>query len=167
MPGSNYFAEASAIQNSDQGHLRIDDRISDKDFLFGSLSLSSASLLNPPALSPANMGALAVGFNLNGLARFGMLSYTHIWRPTLITETRVAYNRSVQIRTDSDGTLDDYKTYGIGGYDPFTTAAKGGLPTFTITNYSSLGGPGLTPATNTAWFTTSSRMSQSITGLTH
>ncbi len=146
VPGSNYFAEASAVQSSDQGHLRIDHRITDKDQLFGSLSLSSGSLLNPPALSAANMGALSPGFDLNGLSRFAMLSYTHIWRPTIISETRVAYNRSVQIRTDSDGPLDDYKTYGVGGYDPFSTAAKGGLPTFTLTNYSSLGGPGFDPS---------------------
>jgi outer membrane receptor protein involved in Fe transport len=146
IPGSNFFAAARAVQDNDQGHLRIDHRITDKDQLFGSLSLSSGSLLNPPALSQANSGALAPGYDLNSLARFGMLSYTRIWTPQIISETRVAYNRSVQIRTDSDGLVDNYKTYGIPGYDPFTTAARGGLPTLAITNYSSLGGPGFNPS---------------------
>jgi Carboxypeptidase regulatory-like domain/TonB dependent receptor len=149
VPGSNYFAPAQAKQNNDQGHLRIDHKFTDRDSLFGSLSWSNGTLLNPPALSQANGGALAPGYSSDLLSRLAMLSYTRIWTPTILTETRVAYTRSVQNRADSDGTIDSYKVYGIPGYDPFTSQAGGGLPTFSIDNYSSLGGPTFNPSYET------------------
>ncbi len=146
VPGSNYFAPALAQQNNDQGNLRIDHRITEKDSLFGSLSWSDGIQLNPPALSTVNSGALAPGYTQIQGSRLGMLSYTRIWTPALLSETRVAFTRSVQVRTDSDGKIDDHQIYGIPGYDPFTTQAGGGLPTLSITGYSSLGGPTFEPS---------------------
>lgn len=146
VPGSNYFAPALAIQNNDQGNLRVDHRITDKDQLFGSLSWSNGSQLNPPALSTAAGGALAPGYDSTMLSRLAMLSYTRIWTPSILSETRVGYNRSVQLRSDSDTNLDSYKAFGIPGYDPFTTESGGGLPTLLMTNYSNLGGPTFNPS---------------------
>jgi hypothetical protein len=119
LPSSNFFAPALAQQQNNSGNLRIDHKISDKDSLFGSLSWSNGWQLNPPALSTANLGALAPGYSAIMLSRLAMLSYTRIWTPSILSETRVAYTRSVQNRNDSDGTIDSYKVYGIPGYDRF------------------------------------------------
>jgi hypothetical protein len=146
VPGSNYFAPALAVQGNDQGNLRIDHQITAKDQLFGSLSWSNGSQLNPPALSAAFNGALGPGYDSTLLSRLAMLSYTRIWTPSILSETRVGYNRSVQLRADSDTSLDSYKAFGIPGYDPFTTRVGGGLPNLPITNYSTLGGPNFNPS---------------------
>ncbi len=146
IPGSNYFAPALAKQNNDQGNARIDHRISDKDSLFGSISWSQGLQLNPPALSTAFDGALGPGYTQTQGSRLGMLSYTRIWTPALLSETRVAFTRSVQVRNQSTQNDDSYKQFGIPGYDPFTTEAAGGLPNFSIANYSSLGSATFEPS---------------------
>jgi hypothetical protein len=147
VPGGNYFAAATAQQQNDQGNLRIDHKISDKDSLFGSLSWSNGSLFNPPAIGfTAASGSLAPGYNQSQLSRLAMLSYTRIWSPAILSETRVAYNRSVQIRQDSALNFDSYTYFGIPGYNPFTTMGGGGLPSLAIDGYSTLGGPTFTPS---------------------
>ena len=146
IPGNN-FAPAKAQQQNDQGNLRIDHKISDKDTLFGSLSWSNGTQQNPasPGLS-TNDGALAPGYNQYFLSRLGMLSYTRIWNPAILTETRLAYTRSVVFRGLQDQSLDAYKLYGINGYDPYTTSAGGGLPAFGVTGYTIPGSGGFNPA---------------------
>jgi hypothetical protein len=146
VPGSNYFAPAEATQNNDQGNARIDHRITDKDMLFGSISWSQGLQLNPPALSTAYDGALAPGYTQTQGSRLAMLSYTHIFTPAILSETRVAFTRSVQVRNQSDVKDDSYKQFGIPGYDPFTTIAGGGLPNLSITGYSSLGSATFEPS---------------------
>jgi hypothetical protein len=147
VPGGNYFAAATATQQNDQGNLRIDHKISDKDSLFGSLSWSNGSLFNPPATGfTAASGSLAPGYNQSQLSRLAMLSYTRIWTPAILSETRVAYNRSVQIRQDSALNFDSYTYFGIPGYNPFTTMGGGGLPSLGIDGYSTFGGPTFTPS---------------------
>jgi Carboxypeptidase regulatory-like domain len=147
VPGSNYYAPALAKEPNDQGNARIDHKISDKDYLFGSVSWSQGQQINPPATGlTVNDGALSPGFVQNQGSRLGMLSYTRIWTPALLSETRVAFTRSVQDRILSTQNQDEYKAYGIPGYDPFTTQAGGGLPDFVITNYSTLGSPDFEPS---------------------
>jgi len=146
VPGSNYFAPALAKQPNDQGNMRIDHKISDKDYLFGSLSWSQGQQINPPALSQVNDGALAPGYVQTQGSRLAMLSYTRIWTPAVLSETRAAFTRSVQVRNQSTLNEDEYKEYGIPGYDPFTTEAGGGLPDLSITGYSTLGSANFEPS---------------------
>ena len=108
---------------------RVDYRLSDKDSLFGSLSWSNTSKTDGAPLP----GALDdTGFNGAGeidLSRNGQMSYTRVWSPTLVTESRVGFTRLVTSRIGANPSTDLFKQFGIGGYDPTAaTANNGGLP---------------------------------------
>jgi hypothetical protein len=134
VPRNNFFYATAGNQQVDQWDIRMDHRISDKDNIFGSLSWSDANKYNAPPLP----GALdSTAFNSNAeetLARNAMLSYTRVWTPALITETRVAYTRLVTARTQFDPDTDQYTAFGIGGYNP-TGPLNGGLPSTSVDNY--------------------------------
>ncbi len=137
-PNNNYFNPTSGSQQVDQGDVRVDHRISDKDSLFGSLSWSDTNKFNAQPLP----GALdATYFNSNSevdLARNAMVSYTRVWSPAIISETRVAFTRLVTSRLQANPNVDQFKAFGIGGYNP-TTTLNGGLPSVGIDNYSGFG----------------------------
>jgi hypothetical protein len=134
VPRNNFFYATAGNQQVDQWDVRIDHRISDKDNLFGSLSWSDANKYNEPPLP----GALdSTAFNSNAeetLARNAMISYTRVWTPAVITETRVAYTRLVTARTQFDPETDQFAAFGIGGYNP-TGPLNGGLPSTSVDNY--------------------------------
>ncbi|MBC7924883.1 MAG: TonB-dependent receptor [Bryobacteraceae bacterium] len=138
FPQNNYFVTTKGRQTVDQYDVRIDHKISDNDSIFGSLSWSDSDKLNEQPLP----GALdATYFNSNAeitLARNAMLSYTRVWTPSIITETRAAYTRLVTSRLQADPDVDQFKAFGIGGYNP-TTTLNGGLPSTNIERYSGFG----------------------------
>ncbi len=69
-----------------------------------------------------------------------MLSWTHIFSPTLVNEARVGFSRLVTERTQANATTDEFKAIGIGGYDPTGAAAlNGGLPQFGLGRYRQVG----------------------------
>jgi hypothetical protein len=137
-PQNDFFNSTSGHQTTDQGDGRVDYRLSDKDSLFGSLSWSNLSKLNAPPLP----GALDNGgFNGNteeDLGRNAQLSYTRVWRPTIISETRVGYSRLVTSRVQAGANTDQFKAFGIGGYDP-TVSLNGGLPQIGLNRYTQIG----------------------------
>ncbi len=137
-PNNNYFNPTNATQQVDQADLRVDHRISDKDSIFGSLSWSNTNKFNAQPLP----GALdATYFNSNSeedLARNAMLSYTRVWNPSIISETRAAFTRLITSRLQANAGVDQFKAFGIGGYNP-TTSLNGGLPSTNIDNYSGFG----------------------------
>jgi hypothetical protein len=58
-----------------------------------------------------------------------MLSWTHIFSPTLVNEARIGFTRLVTSRTQANSNVDLFKQFGIQGFDP-TTTGNGGLPRF-------------------------------------
>jgi hypothetical protein len=129
QPTNDYYYNTTGAQNTDQGDARVDYRLSDKDSLFGSLSWSDTSKSDGAPLA----GALDdTGFNGAGeidLSRNGQMSYTHVWNPSLVTESRVGFTRLVTSRIGANPTTDLFTQFGIGGYDPTTaTSNNGGLP---------------------------------------
>ena len=152
FPQNDYFVTTKGRQTVDQEDVRIDHRISDKDSLFGSVSWSDSSKFNGQPLP----GALdATYFNSNAedtLARNAMLSYTRVWTPTILSETRVAFTRLVTSRTQADPNTNQFKAFGIGGYDP-TTTLNGGLPSTNIDRYSGFGASDWLPSKeyNNVW----------------
>ncbi len=151
-PQNNYFNPTNGTQQADQGDVRVDHRISDKDSIFGSLSWSDVNKFNAQPLP----GALdATYFNSNSevdLARNAMLSYARVWSPSIISETRVAFSRLVTSRLQAQPGVDQFKAYGIGGYDP-TTTLNGGLPSTGIDGYSGFGASDWLPSKeyNNVW----------------
>ncbi len=134
-PTNDYFYNTTGGLVTDQGDARVDYRLSDKDSLFGSLSWSNTSKTDGAPLP----GALDdTGFNGAGeidLSRNAQLSYTHVFSPSLVTETRLGFTRLVTSRIGANPTADQFAAFGIGGYNPTTAAANnGGLPQIGFSN---------------------------------
>ena len=134
-PTNDYYYNTVGALVTDQGDARVDYRLTEKDSLFGSLSWSNTSKTDGAPLP----GALDdTGFNGAGeidLSRNAQLSYTHVWSPTLVTETRLGFTRLVTSRIGANPSTDLFKQFGIGGYNPTTaTANNGGLPQIGFSN---------------------------------
>src|SRR5581483_9166618 len=135
---NNYFASTPGQQNTDQGDGRVDYRLSDKDSLFGTISWSNLNKFNgaplPGLLDASPFNAVTE----EDLGRNAMLSYTRVWKPNVLTETRVGFSRLVTSRVGANPEVDAFKAVGIGGYNP-TGPLNGGLPQFGLGRYSQIG----------------------------
>ncbi len=127
FPQNDYFASTAGRQTTDQGDGRVDYRLSEKDSLFGSLSWSNLSKLNAPPLPGALDGSPFNAVTEEDLGRNAQMSYTRVWKPSIISETRVGFSRLVTSRVGANPNTDEFKALGIGGYDP-VGALNGGLP---------------------------------------
>jgi hypothetical protein len=141
LPAANFLPTAPARQNIDQFDVRLDHRLTDKDSLFGSLSWSDES----KTIAPPLPGALdASGFNgaeEQNLGRNAMISWTRVWSPTLLTETRAAFTRLVTERYQGNSDEDLFAEFGIRGLNPTGSAERnGGLPQINMGGYSAFGG---------------------------
>ncbi|MEP6534782.1 MAG: TonB-dependent receptor, partial [Bryobacteraceae bacterium] len=138
IPANNYFNVVSGSDNTYQGDVRIDHKVSDKDSIFGSLSWSEERKFNgTPLPAVLDAGGFA-GQNETDLSRNAMISYTRVWTPSLLTETRAAFSRLVTERVQANAGVDLFKQFGIGGYNP-TTTLNGGLPQTGMQDYTTIG----------------------------
>jgi hypothetical protein len=145
-PQNDYYALTAGGLRTDQGDGRVDFHLSDKDSLFGSISWSDTNKSNVPPFQGALDGGNFYGVSEEDLGRNAQIGYTRIWSPKIISETRVAYSRLVTSRVQGNAQTDEFKAYGIGGYDP-TTTNNGGLPQFGLGNYSQIGANDWLPTT--------------------
>ncbi len=128
-PTNDFYYNTTGKLVTDQGDARVDYRLSEKNTLFGSLSWSDTSKSDGAPLP----GALDdTGFNGAGevdLARNAQISFTHVFSPSLVTESRVGFTRLVTSRIGANPSTDMFQQFGIGGYNPTTaTTNNGGLP---------------------------------------
>lgn len=154
LPAANYLPTAPAQQDNDQFDIRIDHKLSDKDSLFGSLSWSEEN----KRITPPLPGALdASGFNgaeEKNQGRNAMVSWTRVWSPTFLTETRLAFSRLITQRFQANSDQDLFTTIGIRGLNPTTsTSRNGGLPQIDMGGYSAFGGSNWLPTKeyNNVW----------------
>ncbi len=126
-PQNDYFVSTPGQQNTDQGDVRTDYRVTDKDTIFGSLSWSNLNKFNGAILPGALDGTPFNAVTEEDLGRNAQLSWTRVWKPNIISETRVAFSRLVTSRVGATPDTDQFKALGIGGYDP-TGPLNGGLP---------------------------------------
>jgi len=152
IPQNDYFIVTPVTQGIDQGDGRVDYHISEKDSLFGSLSWSEKSQTNGQPLPGALDATYFASAQEIDLARNAMLSWTRVWNPRLISETRVAFTRLVTSRTQADPNTDQFAAFGIGGYNP-TTTLNGGLPSIGVGRYSGFGASDWLPSKeyNNVW----------------
>jgi Carboxypeptidase regulatory-like domain len=154
QPTGDYFYNTPGSQLTDQGDLRMDYRLSDKDSIFGSMSWGNTS---KASVAPFPGALDNSGFSGTGevdLNRNGQISYTRVWSPTIVTETRASFTRLVTSRVGANPNVDLFKQFGIGGYNPTTAyTANGGLPNITPGGYSGFGGAqwGPTLEYNNVW----------------
>ncbi len=134
--------------------LRVDYRLSDKDSVFGSMSWGNT---NKTSVAPFPGALDNSGFSGTGeidLNRNGQISYTRVWTPTVVTETRASFTRLVTSRVGANPDADLFKQFGIGGYNPTTAyTANGGLPSMSASGYTGFGGAqwGPTLEYNNVW----------------
>jgi len=140
QPLNDYFYNTAGGENVDQGDGRVDYRLSDKDNLFGSMSWGNTSKSDvaplPGVLDDTGFGGAAE----IDLSRNAQMSYSRVWSPSLVTETRLGFTRLVTARFTNTPTSDVFSKFGIGGYDPTpTTLNNGGLPNIGIGSYVTIG----------------------------
>jgi hypothetical protein len=141
LPDANFIVVTSGRQQNDQGDLRIDWRASDNDTVFGSLSWSEESKYQTPPLPGLLDSGGFAGETEQNRGRNAMLSWTRVWTPSVLTETRLAYTRLVTQRVQANSTVDAFKEVGIGGLNPIHAFAQnGGLPAIALAGYSTVGG---------------------------
>jgi hypothetical protein len=151
-PTNDYYYLTHGGIQTDQGDSRVDYRLSDKDSLFGSVSWSNTEKNQaPPYAGALDNGGWANETDIN---RNAQLSYTRVWSPTLVTETRLAFTRLETAHWNATAYTDELKAYGIGGYD-YTNSCNGcgGLPNISTGGYTTFGGPDWTPTIeyNNVW----------------
>jgi len=149
FPANDYFVSSPGSQTTDQGDARVDYRLTDKDTLYGTLSWADTEKANTAPFPGALDGASFQGVSEQDLSRNAMLSWTRVWTPAILSETRIGFTRLVTARTQGNAGTDEYKALGLAGYDP-TTTLNGGLPQIQFcsssfqtqycgTNYSQIG----------------------------
>jgi hypothetical protein len=154
QPTGDYFYNTAGSQLTDQGDMRVDYRLSDKDSVFGSMSWGNT---NKTSVAPFPGALDNSGFNGTGeidLNRNGQISYTRVWKPTVVSETRASFTRLVTSRVGANPDADLFKEFGIGGYNPTTAyTANGGLPSMSASGYTGFGGAqwGPTLEYNNVW----------------
>ncbi len=135
---NDYYTVTPGTLDTEQGDLRVDYHLSDKDSLFGGLSWSNTNKSSVQPFAGSLDGSNFNGVGEQDLGRNGNLSYTRVWNPTLISETRLAFSRLVTSRVQGNSSIDEFTANGIGGYNP-TTPLNGGLPQFGLGIYSQVG----------------------------
>ncbi|HWD97754.1 MAG TPA: TonB-dependent receptor, partial [Bryobacteraceae bacterium] len=155
FPGNDFYYTTPGKWITDQGDGRVDYRLSEKDSLFGSLSWSNTSKTDGAPFPGALDGTPYNGAAETDLSRNGQISYTRVWSPSLISESRIGFTRLVTGRVGADPTTNAFQQFGIGGYNPFGNQANnGGLPPMAYSNgYTTVGTVNWIPITeyNNVW----------------
>ena len=113
----NYSVNRNNTDDTNAFDVRIDQNFSESDSIFGRFSCSNANRFRP---GPFDGDADGGGFN-NGTEAVrtmgAALSYTHSFRPTLINESRIGFNREhvYRVQANGDDTSNIPLKYGIPG----------------------------------------------------
>lgn len=119
--------------------VRIDHRLTDNDSIFGSMSwIEEKKFKSPPLPGDLDAGGFG-GETEENKSRNAMMSYTRVWGPTLITETRAAFTRLITTRVQANADKDSFAALGFGGLNPFSEN-NGGLSRLSPQGYSTVGG---------------------------
>ncbi len=133
-----YYTVTPGNLVTDQGDGRVDYHMNDSNSIFGTLSWANTSKNSVQPFQGALDGGDFNGVGEIDLGRNAMLSWTHIFSPTMVNEARVGFSREVTSRTQANSSTDEYKALGIQGYDP-TIPLNGGLPQFGLGRYKQVG----------------------------
>jgi hypothetical protein len=138
LPQNDFYTVTPGALNTDQGDGRVDYHYNDANSIFGTISWTNTAKSSVQPFAGALDGGNFNGTSEQDLGRNGMISWAHIFSPTLVNEARVGFSRLVTARTQANANTDEYKAVGISGYDP-TTTLNGGLPQFGLGRYSQVG----------------------------
>lgn len=134
---NNYLTNPIEPNNSDQGDVRIDHKISDRDSIFGRFSMANQSLTPPSPIPPPLGGAAFSSGDWINKTRSVALSETHIFSPRVVNEFRAGYTRLQTQRLQFNSGDNLSSQIGLPGI-PFTNG-NGGLPRFDLDGLDSFG----------------------------
>lgn len=152
---NNQVTNPKFVQNWDQGDIRADWNVDPNTTLFGRFSQqntytappSTFGLRSIPGLSvPVGLGNLATYAGTSDLvAHHAVISGTHVFSPTLIMDARFGYGR-FNLHALKDGASEGAQLgekLGVknSNQGPFSN----GIPVFSPSNYTGIGGPGSLP----------------------
>ena len=107
QPTNDYAYATPGGLGSYQGDSRVDYKLSDKSSFFGSVSWANTDKHETPELPGPLDGSSwsnEIDFNRNA-----QLSYTRVWNPTMVTESRVSFTRLGIARHQFEAANDEYK----------------------------------------------------------
>jgi hypothetical protein len=143
--GSNFISEPKLTQSRNNFDVRIDQKFSDRDSLFGRFSYEDQPSFTPaPFQNPLDGGAFQDGTEDDAFRSFA-LSETHLFSPSFINEFRVGYNRINTHRYQNYANENVAQELGFPGvpYGP----NLGGLPQITFSDGTAgIGASGFLPA---------------------
>lgn len=130
---NNYIAVANDSDQWDSFLMKFDERISNKDNLSYRYTKRYNRTTNPLA------GSAIPGFGNNVLAHQSLMgaTFTHMFSPVLINETRVGFSRTASHTRGFNLGHDYAADFGLSGTT--TDPQLIGFPRFTITGYAALG----------------------------
>ena len=134
---NNYLSNPVEPNDTDQGDVRVDHRISEKDSFFARFSMSDQNLTPPAAIPPPLSAAAFSSGDWTNNTRQGVFSETHIFSPRVVNEFRAGYTRLRTERLQFNANDNLSSQIGIPGI-PFTSN-NGGLPRFRVSGLSSFG----------------------------
>ncbi len=139
----NIASGGTSILRLDQFSARADHRFSDHDSLFGVYEFAD-STESVPILNPLCGSRTVPGWGCDEVQRtqHSVLTWTHMFSPSLINEARVGYTRFAFFRLQEDRTVDVVNRLGIRGLtDAGKTPFNNGAPTTVVTGFATIGGP--------------------------
>jgi hypothetical protein len=144
--GNNFLANPVRRETRNNFDARVDQKFSDKDNMFARFSIE-----NQPSFIPGTFGGLADGGGFfsgdeNFSYRSVAISWMHVFKPELINEFRLGYNRvnaqrlQLNANTDVSGSS-EINFPGV----PFSPGI-GGLPQLNFSDVATLGSPTFLPS---------------------
>ncbi|PYT32732.1 MAG: TonB-dependent receptor [Acidobacteria bacterium] len=134
---NNYLTNPIEPNQTDQGDIRIDHKISDKDSIFGRFSMADQTLTPPSRIPPPLSGAQFSSGDWLNYSRNVVLTETHIFSPRVVNEFRAGYTRLRTERLQFNSNDNLSAQVGIPGI-PFTPG-NGGLPRFGVSGLTNFG----------------------------
>jgi hypothetical protein len=146
---NNWAWTSGGTDTTNQWDARIDYNLSDKDQVFGRVSWQKENRYVLAPLGPVFDGG---GTDNDGTfinnAKNVVLSWNHVFSPTLINQVRFGYNwgsYSWYQQSYNNSTLDS--TYGLGGLAAYSASeGNGGLPQIYVNEFPELGPPLFQPS---------------------
>ena len=100
---NNYLANLVQKQNWDQGDVRVDHQITQKDIFFARWSIQNTATVVPSSYPAVNIPGISIPVNLGDEGSFAgtsfaptqhaVASYAKVFTPRLVNELRVGFNR--------------------------------------------------------------------------
>ncbi len=127
----NYYADPGHAYDSNVSSFRVDHKISDKNLLFTRVGLTHTNGDTVRGPLKNYWGAGSVVSNIPG--RSVVISDTHAFRPTLVNELKLGFNRTYSESKDYNFGVDVLSQLGIQGINnPDNDPAIGSMPQFTF-----------------------------------